>query len=58
MELYPWVRALIRFAANLREALTAIMTILDSVDLLILRLLAFAGLYFVYVVVKTHLKSP
>lgn len=49
MDLYKWVRALQRFAHNTRQAVDPILEIVASVEMLLVRIIVFAGfLYGVY----------
>ncbi len=49
MELYPWVRALQRFAHNLHEALPCFLKIAEVIEMAMYRIVIFGGsLYGVY----------
>jgi len=55
MELYGWVRALRRFAHNAPEALSCTLKILDAAEMLLVRIIIFAGfLYGLYVLARGH----
>lgn len=55
MDLYKWVRALQRLAHNTRQAVDPILEILAAVEMLVVRLIVFAGfLYGIYALAHGH----
>jgi hypothetical protein len=49
MDLYEWVQALQRFAHNIRQSVDPILEIFAAAEMLVVRLILFAGfLYGVY----------
>ncbi|MGB7310016.1 MAG: hypothetical protein WBC67_13225 [Candidatus Acidiferrales bacterium] len=53
MDLYHWVRALKRFSRNVRQAVDPILEIVAAVEMLLVRVIVFAGfLYGIYALTR------